>query len=603
MVRGMSPRTGLLLILAVVVLAVGPLMALAQSHDELDLTAIPLGDGRVSDGPEVGAVWSCTDPPGGGGAFAVGPWIDEEAGTWSLPDKTVEVDGSVSWDGTLSITTEGNVRTLSTNGVPADHTTGIYPVQPSDDAHDYDRNPNTITARDTTIQLPRHPQVGDPRCTDMGPVGYLLTGVAIFNAIDLNGLDAVAHEIQDACQGHPEFSGQYHYHSLTECLADTGDGEHSPLVGYALDGFGIHGRYGEDGDPVTNADLDECHGHTHTITWEGQEVAMYHYHATWEFPYTVSCFRGDLAFHDPVDAEEPTGGDVTRLSGAERIATSVAVSAGSFADGTAGGAVLARADVAADALAGSPLAVAVDGPLLLTAAEALSAATAEELTRTLSPGATVHLLGGTAALADQVAEDVAALGFGVQRHAGADRTETAVRTAEATLGVRGTTSPAEILLADGEGFSDALVAGAVAAQRDGVVLLTQGASPSASTGAFLDGQADVRAVTIGATAAAAHPDLDTVGGGDAVGTAVAVAEAWLPDASTVGLATTATFADALAGGADIARRGGPLLLTDAEALPDATAGFLTGRSSAVIYGGTAAISDAVAAEVQGLLVR
>ena len=599
----MSSRTGFLLLLSVIVLAVGPIMALAQSHDELDLTAIPLGDGRVSDGPEVGAVWSCIDPPGGGGAQAVGPWIDEDAGTWSLPDKTVEVDGAVAWEGELAITTDGNVRTLATNGVPADHTTGTYPVQPSDDAYDYDRNPNTISERDTTVELPRYPQVGDARCTDMGAVGYLLTGVAIFNAIDLNGLDAVAHEIQDACQGHPEFSGEYHYHSLTECLADTSTGAHSPLVGYALDGFGIHGRYGEDGDPVTNADLDECHGHTHTITWEGQEVEMYHYHATWEFPYTVSCFRGDLAFHDQVDAGEPTGGDVTRLSGAERIATSVAVSAGSFADGLAGGAVLARSDVAADALAGSPLAVAVDGPLLLTTADTLSGATAEELTRTLTPGATVHLLGGTAALADQVAGDVAALGFAVQRHAGADRTETAVLSAEATLAARGTDSPSTILLADGEGFTDALVAGAVAAQRDGVVLLTQGTTPAPGTGTFLDAHPGVRATTIGATAATAHPDLDTVGGTDPVATAVAVAEAWLPDADTVGLATTASFADALSGGADIARRGGPLLLTGTDALPEATAGFLSGRSAAIVYGGTAAVSDAVASEVEALLTR
>ncbi|MBI5052160.1 MAG: hypothetical protein HZB52_02705, partial [Chloroflexi bacterium] len=37
---------------------------------------------------------------------------------------------------------------------------------------------------------------------------------------------------------------------------------------------------------------DVCHGHTHEIEWDGKTVEMYHYHATAEFPYTVSCFRG-----------------------------------------------------------------------------------------------------------------------------------------------------------------------------------------------------------------------------------------------------------------------------------------------------------------------
>jgi len=28
------------------------------------------------------------------------------------------------------------------------------------------------------------------------------------------------------------------------------------------------------------------------IDWDGQQVEMYHYHATHEFPYTVGCFKG-----------------------------------------------------------------------------------------------------------------------------------------------------------------------------------------------------------------------------------------------------------------------------------------------------------------------
>jgi hypothetical protein len=67
---------------------------------------------------------------------------------------------------------------------------------------------------------------------------------------------------------------------------------HSALVGYALDGFGIFGPYDTGGKPLTSADLDDCHGHTHAVPWDGAMVEMYHYHATPDFPYTVGCMRG-----------------------------------------------------------------------------------------------------------------------------------------------------------------------------------------------------------------------------------------------------------------------------------------------------------------------
>ena len=144
------------------------------------------------------------------------------------------------------------------------------------------------------LELPANPTLAvEASCVPMGAIGVWLTGSYIFNAVDAEGRDAVAHETQDSCQGHPESGGEYHYHSLTTCLSDDDPGgEHSPLMGYAFDGFGIYGHYGEDGELLTNDDLDECHGHTHEIEWDGQMVEMYHYHATYEYPYTIGCYRG-----------------------------------------------------------------------------------------------------------------------------------------------------------------------------------------------------------------------------------------------------------------------------------------------------------------------
>ncbi len=67
-------------------------------------------------------------------------------------------------------------------------------------------------------------------------------------------------------------------------------GAHSPLVGYALDGFGIYGPRGGGGGGVivTNADLDECHGHDEPAPLpDGGSATRYHYHLNEEFPYAL----------------------------------------------------------------------------------------------------------------------------------------------------------------------------------------------------------------------------------------------------------------------------------------------------------------------------
>ena len=58
------------------------------------------------------------------------------------------------------------------------------------------------------------------------------------------------------------------------------------------DGFGIFVERSTSGALLTNADLDECHGRSSPVSWDGQSVTMYHYVATAEYPYTVGCYKG-----------------------------------------------------------------------------------------------------------------------------------------------------------------------------------------------------------------------------------------------------------------------------------------------------------------------
>ncbi len=263
----------------------------AQSSriDVLDPHMLPLGDGKVSTRPMRGYLYSCRSQFRGGGAQHAGDWI--RGSTWDATKK-ISVQGDVAWpNATFTIATANGERRLAGNGLPLNQTTGIFPVRPADPAYQIDRNPNRIEAQQISFSLPLLPAfAATPGCVPMGTIGIALNGVALFNALDDGGRDAVAHEVQDRCSGHPQMAGEYHYHGPSSCVP--GAISNNTLIGYALDGFGIYSMYDEHGKELTNADLDECHGRVSKILWDGKQMSMYHYVLTREYPYTVGCFRG-----------------------------------------------------------------------------------------------------------------------------------------------------------------------------------------------------------------------------------------------------------------------------------------------------------------------
>jgi hypothetical protein len=257
---------------------------------KVDKHALPLGDGKVTTtGAKRGWIYACRTSSDPAGAFTDGPWIKDD-GTYDITEK-VTVDGAVEWpQATFSKTVDGGVRLLSGNSLPVGETTGIYPIATTDDAYAYDRNPNTIGAQTLSYSLPARPQKSGATCLSGGPIGVALNGVPIFNGLDAGDRDAVAHEVQDACGGHPQQQGMYHYHSLPACLTQS-KSRKSKLVGFALDGFPIYNGRDEDGKRLTNADLDKCHGRKSVVKLDGERVKTYHYETTLEYPYTLGCFR------------------------------------------------------------------------------------------------------------------------------------------------------------------------------------------------------------------------------------------------------------------------------------------------------------------------
>ena len=71
--------------------------------------------------------------------------------------------------------------------------------------------------------------------------------------------------------GHVNPHGGYHYHAATGSTKEIEQTDaHAPLIGYAIDGFGIYALLDKNGNQPT--DLDECGGHV-------DEIRGYHYHA------------------------------------------------------------------------------------------------------------------------------------------------------------------------------------------------------------------------------------------------------------------------------------------------------------------------------------
>jgi hypothetical protein len=242
----------------------------------------------------VGHLWLCGIPTGGRGNSDAADWSNPD-GTWDFTRKPT-VDGNVTWESELHVTLDGAGNRIVTGNALPSTPTGVFPVDPASVAYGYDRNPSHIEPHDVDLTFPAIPEVAArPSCVTYGATGISLAGNGIYHGASTLGNDASAYEMLDECGGQSDGTFTYHTHYLTPCLLDALDScgpGHSALMGYIMDGFGIYGPRGEDGEILTSADLDECHGHTHPAMWDGAMVDIYHYHWTYDFPYNVGCFRG-----------------------------------------------------------------------------------------------------------------------------------------------------------------------------------------------------------------------------------------------------------------------------------------------------------------------
>jgi serine protease len=356
-----------------------------------------------------------------------------------------------------------------------------------------------------------------------------------------------------------------------------------------------------------------------------QNIAL----ATGSFPVQSTWANDDNAgsggceiFHGLV-GNGSTGPGVFRIFGSDRYATGIAMSQHAWDDrgNTSPGArhpqavVLSRGDGFADALAGVPLAAKKSGPLLLTTPTALVPEVAGEIGRILPPGATVYLLGGPAAISGGVEAHLQRSGYRTVRFAGADRFGTALAIAQNQQAMA---DPPRVLVATGLNFPDALAAGPYAALPTvgAAIVLSEDRVFDPATANYVRSKLGNRyGVTgVGGQAGSALATLSRGGyglfaGADRYATAAEIAGLGWPSAfppyAAVGIATGVSYADALTGGAFMAARYGPIMLTDPAFLPGPTAQQLSALRSTVqeidIFGGANAVSDGVAVQITSVV--
>ena len=149
-------------------------------------------------------------------------------------------------------------------------------------------NPNEPVLQNYQVEFPVDPQTkNEETCLTGGPIGWTVHGVALYNALNALGTNAVMGddaEIFDECQGHADNRGAYHYHQIPDNCPFKYFEPNDPY-GIARDGFLIYGPLKEDGSMVTEYELDKCHGRC-------GDDGKYRYHMTKTYPYILGCFRG-----------------------------------------------------------------------------------------------------------------------------------------------------------------------------------------------------------------------------------------------------------------------------------------------------------------------
>ena len=314
-------------------------------------------------------------------------------------------------------------------------------------------------------------------------------------------------------------------------------------------------------------------------------------------------------------------GEVVRYGGADRYETSLLVAEAVAADagGQLGHVVLVSGRHWHDAVVAAGVAGRVGGPVLMTPPDGLREDALEFLARVGATQVTVVTTGAwpDTSVSPSVFTALEEAGMTVGRLGGEDRYRTGVSVAQWMVGAQSQDVSGKIaVVANGEVFADALVAGPLSARRLIPVLLSERDELHSAVAGFLGDAGIERVVLLGGTAALSAAvessivdlgiSVDRMAGATRFETAILTGRFAAElvgggcfDSGSVGLARARVPFDSFSAAPLMARRCAPLVLTDPEKVPVSTSAFLNDTRSTTddkvlltVFGGDAAVSQA-----------
>ncbi|OED31773.1 hypothetical protein BHE17_04690 [Planococcus maritimus] len=317
------------------------------------------------------------------------------------------------------------------------------------------------------------------------------------------------------------------------------------------------------------------------------------YDKNYEFKISFAS-NGEKPVEPPTDPEvpdEPSEQVFKRFDGKDRYDTNKLMNQ-DIEDGTLDHVIVASGRNFPDALAGGALTNIKNGTIVLVNdRDAVIEKTTNEIERMLKPKGKVLILGSDSVVSEKMVEKLEQQEIATQRIYGSTRIETAIEIAEEV-----NEDPSEIFLVDGFNFADALSIAPVSAKLNQPILMTkkQDKLPD-SVVTYLD-ESNIKTVTIiGGTLAVGSPieaDLEAEGytvnrisGSTRTETSLAVAKAYYPNASAVGIANGWQFPDALSGSAFAYRNNMPVILTSDKRISSSNLKWIKEDSKSVYFMG------------------
>jgi Leucine-rich repeat (LRR) protein/putative cell wall-binding protein len=284
---------------------------------------------------------------------------------------------------------------------------------------------------------------------------------------------------------------------------------------------------------------------------------------------------------------------VSRLGGATRYDTAAEIARNNWPE--AATIVITDGENYPDALAGAPLAYALDAPILLSKRSSLPRPTMQAISE-LTPSKAV-ILGGTGAVPESVVNQLKSLGVtDIERIGGQNRFATSMLIANKLKALNGPSGKA--VIAYGKDFPDALSVASIAAKQGYPILLSERNSIPQETQKALAGVSKTIVVggegVISKKVFSSLPDATRIGGADRFATANQIAQ-MLSGQKAFYLANGRGFADALAGSVAAAKDGAEMLLVEQKKIADGTRGILNANpsSNTVILGGEGVVGTEI----------